>query len=53
MQRLDVDEMLEELPAPAVLRWLDFLAVRHERDAEARAKAAEAADGYDDEEIHW
>lgn len=51
MGRVDVDEMLDELTAQALMRWFAFFAVRAEREAERRR---DAADGFDDDEvIHW
>lgn len=50
MKRADVAAMLEELPAQQLQRWLAFLAVRNEREADRRR---DAADGYDDEVHHW
>jgi hypothetical protein len=49
MKRLDVEEMLDEISAQGVLRWIAFLAVREERAAEARQNAE---DGFDDDEVH-
>ena len=50
MHRPNVDEMLEELSAQDLQRWMAFLAVRQERWEQARR---DAADGFDDDEIDW
>lgn len=53
MRRPDVDRMLDELPAQALLQWLAYFEVRREKDADEAQRRQDAADGYDDETIIW
>lgn len=46
MKRLDVDEMLDDVSAQTLMRWMAFLAVRAER-------RRETAEDDDDEVTHW
>jgi hypothetical protein len=46
-----VDALLEELSAVELLQWMAFLAVRVEKEADARRNAEEGFD--DDETIEW
>ncbi len=50
--RVDVDAMLDEIEAPALLKWMAFLAVRQERIDEARRDREQGLDD-DDEVVHW
>lgn len=43
------EELLDSMSAQELMKWMAFLAVREERMAEARRNAA---DGFDDDEVH-